>query len=73
VKREELEGLAPVFEDLATRSWSSAMNSDGPRDRGAPDRRHERIVYMHVNEPVVLINPVLKLRVRLKMLVWTTA
>ena len=28
------------------------------------------IVYMHVNEPVVLINPVIKLRNRRKVLVW---
>jgi peptide deformylase len=71
VKREELEGLASVFEDLADTLMDFREEYGWGRAIAAPQIGvMKRIVFLHVNEPVVLINPVLKLRVRLKMLVW---
>ena len=71
VKHEELEGLKGVFEDLADTLMEFRDEYGWGRAIAAPQIGvMKRIVYMHVNEPVVLINPVIKLRSRRKTLVW---
>ncbi|HVO76827.1 MAG TPA: peptide deformylase [Candidatus Bathyarchaeia archaeon] len=71
VKRDELEKLAPVFEDLADTLMDFREEYGWGRAIAAPQIGvMKRIVYLYVNEPVILINPVLKLRHRRKMLVW---
>jgi peptide deformylase len=71
VKREELEDLKSVIEDLADTLMEFRDEYGWGRAIAAPQIGvMKRIVYMHVNEPVVLINPVIKLRSRRKTLVW---
>jgi peptide deformylase len=71
VTQGELEGLRPVFEDLADTLMEFREEYGWGRAVAAPQIGvMKRIVYMHVNEPVVLINPVIKLRNRRKALVW---
>ena len=71
VKREELEDLKSVIEDLADTLMEFRDEYGWGRAIAAPQIGvMKRIVYMHVNEPVVLINPVIKLRNRRKTLVW---
>ena len=71
VKHEELEDLKSVIEDLADTLMEFRDEYGWGRAISAPQIGvMKRIVYMHVNEPVVLINPVIKLRSRRKTLVW---
>lgn len=71
VKREELEDLKEVFEDLADTLLEFRDEYGWGRAIAAPQIGvMKRIVYMHVNQPIVLINPVIKLRNRRKTLVW---
>jgi peptide deformylase len=71
VKHEELEELKSVFEDLGDTLLEFRDEYGWGRAIAAPQIGvMKRIVYMHVNEPVVLINPVIKLRSRRKVLVW---
>ena len=71
VKHEELEDLKSVIEDLADTLAEFRDEYGWGRAIAAPQIGvMKRIVYMHVNEPVVLINPVIKLRNRRKTLVW---
>jgi peptide deformylase len=71
VKHEELEDLKSVIEDLADTLMEFRDEYGWGRAIAAPQIGvMKRIVYMHVNEPVVLINPVIKLRNRRKTLVW---
>ncbi|MCX5753957.1 MAG: peptide deformylase [Candidatus Krumholzibacteria bacterium] len=71
VKHEELEDLKSVIEDLADTLMEFRDEYGWGRAIAAPQIGvMKRIVYMHVNEPVVLINPVIKLRSRRKTLVW---
>jgi peptide deformylase len=71
VKHEELEELKSVIEDLADTLLEFRDEYGWGRAIAAPQIGvMKRIVYMHVNEPVVLINPVIKLRSRRKTLVW---
>jgi peptide deformylase len=71
VTHEELEGLKGVFEDMADTLVEFRDEYGWGRAIAAPQIGvMKRIVYMDVNEPVVLINPVIKLRSRRKILVW---
>ncbi len=71
VKHEELEELKSVFQDLGDTLLEFRDEYGWGRAIAAPQIGvMKRIVYMHVNEPVVLINPVIKLRSRRKVLVW---
>ena len=71
VKHEELEDLKGVIEDMADTLMEFRDEYGWGRAISAPQIGvMKRIVYMHVNEPVVLINPVIKLRSRRKTLVW---
>ena len=71
VKRGELDKLMPVFEDLQDTLLDFRERFGWGRAIAAPQIGIlKRIVYMHVNQPVVLINPVIKLRNRRKTLVW---
>jgi peptide deformylase len=71
VKRDELEELKPVIEDLGDTLMAFREEYGWGRAIAAPQIGvMKRIVYMHVNQPVVLINPVIKLRSRRKVLVW---
>ena len=71
VKHEELEDLKSVIEDMADTLMEFRDEYGWGRAIAAPQIGvMKRIVYMHVNEPVVLINPVIKLRNRRKTLVW---
>jgi len=71
VKHEELEELKSVFEDLGDTLLEFRDEYGWGRAIAASQIGiMKRIVYMHVNEPVVLINPVIKLRSRRKVLVW---
>jgi peptide deformylase len=71
VAREELEGLKPVFEDLKDTLMEFREEYGWGRAIAAPQIGvMKRIVYMHVNQPVVLINPIIKLRNRRKVHVW---
>ena len=71
VKHEELEDLKGVIEDMADTLMEFRDEYGWGRAIAAPQIGvMKRIVYMHVNEPVVLINPVIKLRNRRKTLVW---
>jgi peptide deformylase len=71
VKHEELEDLKSVIEDLADTLMEFRDEYGWGRAIAAPQIGvMKRIVYMDVNEPVVLINPVIKLRNRRKTLVW---
>ncbi|MFA4949057.1 MAG: peptide deformylase [Candidatus Krumholzibacteriia bacterium] len=71
VKREELEDLKSVIEDMADTLLEFRDEYGWGRAIAAPQIGvMKRIIYMHVNEPVVLINPVIKLRNRRKTLVW---
>jgi peptide deformylase len=71
VKREELEDLKSVIEDMADTLMEFRDEYGWGRAIAAPQIGvMKRIIYMHVNEPVVLINPVIKLRNRRKTLVW---
>jgi peptide deformylase len=71
VKHEELEELRPVFEDLGDTLMEFRDEYGWGRAIAAPQIGvMKRIVYMHVNQPVILINPVIKLRHRRKVLVW---
>ena len=71
VKHEELEDLKSVIEDLADTLMEFRDEYGWGRAIAAPQIGvMKRIVYMHVNEPVVLLNPGIKLRNRRKTLVW---
>ncbi len=71
VTQDELEKLKPVFEDLKDTLLDFRDEFGWGRAIAAPQIGvKKRIVYMHVNEPVVLINPVIRLRDRRKTLVW---
>jgi peptide deformylase len=71
VKHEELEDLKSVIEDMADTLMEFRDEYGWGRAIAAPQIGvMKRIVYMNVNEPVVLINPVIKLRNRRKTLVW---
>ena len=71
VGKDELEELKPVIEDLKDTLMEFREEYDWGRAIAAPQIGvMKRIVYMHVNQPVVLINPVIKLRSRRKVLVW---
>ncbi|MDD4857214.1 MAG: peptide deformylase [Candidatus Krumholzibacteria bacterium] len=71
VRREELEDLESVFEDMGDTLLEFRDEYGWGRAIAAPQIGvMKRIVYMNVNEPVVLINPVIKLRNRSKTLVW---
>jgi peptide deformylase len=71
VARNELEELESVFEDLEDTLMEFREEYGWGRAIAAPQIGVMKcIVYMHVNEPVILINPVIKLRSRRKTLVW---
>jgi peptide deformylase len=71
VRHEELEDLKSVFEDLGDTLLEFRDEYGWGRAISAPQIGvMKRIVYMNVNEPIVLINPVIKLRNRSKTLVW---
>ena len=71
VKRKELEELEPVIEDLHDTLVAFREEYGWGRAIAAPQIGvMKRIVYMLVNEPVVLINPVIKLRTRRKIEIW---
>jgi peptide deformylase len=71
VAESELEGLKAVFEDLKDTLMEFREEFEWGRAISAPQIGvMKRIVYMHVNQPVILINPVVKLRDRRKVLVW---
>ncbi len=71
VKRDEFEELKPVIDDLGDTLMAFREEYGWGRAIAAPQIGvMKRIVYMHVNQPVVLINPVIKLRSRRKVLVW---
>jgi peptide deformylase len=71
VKRDELEKLEPVFEDLKDTLLDFRDEYGWGRAIAAPQIGvFKRIVYMHVNQPIVLINPVIKLRTRRKVEMW---
>jgi peptide deformylase len=71
VERDELEKLEPVFEDLKDTLLDFRDEYGWGRAIAAPQIGvFKRIVYMHVNQPIVLINPVIKLRSRRKVEVW---
>lgn len=71
VEEGELEKLLSVFEDLEDTLLDFRDRYGWGRAIAAPQIGvAKRIVYMHVNQPVVLINPVIKLRSRRKVEVW---
>jgi len=71
VKREELDEVKSVVEDLRDTLFDFREEYGWGRAIAAPQIGVMKcIVYMHVNEPVVLINPVIKLRSRRKVFVW---
>ena len=71
VTEDELEGLKAVFEDLKDTLLEFREEFEWGRAISAPQIGvMKRVVYMHVNQPVILINPVIKLRDRRKALVW---
>ncbi len=71
VEREELEKLIPVFEDLQETLLDFRERYGWGRAIAAPQIGVlKRIVFMHVNQPVFLINPVIKLRTRRKFEIW---
>jgi peptide deformylase len=71
VARDELDELKPVVEDLKDTLEEFREEYEWGRAIAAPQIGvMKRIVYMHVNQPVVFINPVIKLRSRRKVLVW---
>lgn len=71
VERDELEKLEQVFEDLKDTLLEFREEYGWGRAIAAPQIGvFKRIVYMHVNQPVVLINPIIKLRSRRKVEVW---
>jgi peptide deformylase len=71
VSQKELEGLEPVIQDLHDTLVAFREDYGWGRAIAAPQiGLMKRIVYMLVNEPVVLFNPVIKLRVRRKMEIW---
>ena len=71
VTQDELEGLESVFEDLEDTLMEFREEYGWGRAIAAPQIGVMKcIVYMHINEPVILINPVIKLRSRRKTLVW---
>jgi peptide deformylase len=71
VTREELEELKSLIEDLKDTLMEFREEYDWGRAIAAPQIGVTKcVVYMHVNQPVILINPVIKLRSRRKVLVW---
>jgi peptide deformylase len=71
VTQGELEDLKPVFEDLKDTLLEFRDEYDWGRAISGPQIGVMKcVIYMHVNQPVVLINPVIKLRNRRKTLVW---
>jgi peptide deformylase len=71
VSQKELEELEPVVQDLHDTLVAFRADYGWGRAIAAPQIGvMKRIVYMLVNEPVVLFNPVIKLRVRRKMEIW---
>ncbi len=71
VERDELEKLLPVFEDLQDTLLDFRDTYGWGRAIAAPQIGvFKRVVFMHVNQPIVLINPVVKLRTRRKVEVW---
>jgi len=71
VKREELEELESLVEDLRDTLVDFRDECGWGRAIAAPQIGVlKSVVFMHVNEPVVLINPVIKLRSRRKVFVW---
>jgi len=71
VSQKELEDLEPVVQDLHDTLVAFREDYGWGRAIAAPQIGvAKRIVYMLVNEPVVLFNPVIKLRNRRKMEIW---
>lgn len=60
VEQEELENLQPVFTDLHDTLMAFRERNDAGRAIAAPQIGvMKRIVYMHIDEPKIFINPVL--------------
>lgn len=71
VSQKELDELESVIQDLHDTLIAFREDYGWGRAIAAPQIGvMKRIVYMLVNEPVVLFNPVIKLRVRRKMEIW---
>lgn len=71
VEREELEKLGPLLEDLKDTLMDFRERYGWGRGIAAPQiGMLKRVVYLHVNQPVILINPVIKIRSRRKIETW---
>jgi len=71
VKKEEVEGLTSVVTDLHDTLLDFRERRGAGRAVAAPQiGAHLRLVYLHLNEPEVLINPVLDLKSNEMMAVW---
>jgi peptide deformylase len=71
VSEKELEALEPVIQDLHDTLVAFREEYGWGRAIAAPQIGvPKRIVYLLVNEPVVLFNPVIKLRMRRKVEIW---
>lgn len=61
VTREELPALDPVIQDLHDTLMDFRARYQAGRAVAAPQIGvHKRLIYMYINEPTVLINPVLQ-------------
>ena len=62
VRHDELSGIASVIEDMHDTMMDFKENYGAGRAIAAPQIGYmKRLVYMHINEPKVFINPVLHL------------
>lgn len=70
VAREELPALDPVIQDLHDTLMDFRARYQAGRAVAAPQIGvHKRLIYMYINEPTVLINPVLQFPDRERMAV----
>jgi peptide deformylase len=71
VRKEELSLLAPLIRDLHDTLMDFKKRYGAGRAIAAPQVGVlKRLIYMFIDEPVVLLNPVLDRRSRRKMVVW---
>ncbi|MFB0537798.1 MAG: peptide deformylase [Anaerolineae bacterium] len=71
VEKGQIESLRPVVQDMHDTLMDFRRRRGAGRAMAAPQIGvMERLVYMHIDEPVVLINPILDMKSKEMMEVW---
>jgi peptide deformylase len=71
IRKSELEQLKPVIVDLHDTLMDFRSRYGAGRAIAAPQIGvMKRLIYMHIDHPIVIINPILDRKSRRKMIVW---